>query len=84
MAKVTKEQKILSTLDLYLAAFFSLHNIPPSLEVKNGRVTFNFIVSDELYKKAVDFNSNDPVPVADYVTAIKTLRGQMLTMRGQR
>lgn len=82
MAKT--ETKTLSTLDLYLSSFLSLHGIQPELETNNGRVTFNFQVTDELYKLANAYNGNDPVPVADFVTAIKTLRGQMLTMRGQR
>ena len=79
----TKRERKLSTLDLYLAAYLSLHGITPALEVKNRRVTFNFIVTDELYRKALDFNSNDLIGVADFVTAVKTLRGQMLTMRGR-
>lgn len=78
------EQKTMSTLDIYLSAFLSLHDLKPELLVNNGRVTFNFPVSDDLYRIANAYNSNEPIPVADFVTAIKTLRGQMLTMRGPR
>ncbi len=78
------EKRIFSTLDIYISAFLSLSGIPPSLEVQNGRVTFNFIVSDELYAKAIEYNSNAPVPVVDFVTSVKALRGQMLSLRGQR
>lgn len=84
MAKAKTEAKELSTLDLYLSAFLSLHGIQPELKITNGRVTFNFPVSDELYRLANLYNANEPVPVADFVTAVKALRGQMLTMRGQR
>lgn len=78
------ETKTLSTLDLYLSSFLTLHGIQPELETNNGRVTFNFKVTDELYSLSNAYNGNEPVPVADFVTAIKTLRGQMLTLRGQR
>jgi len=80
---MTKE-KIFETLDIYLSSFLALHGIQPKLEVQNGRVTFSFTVSDELYRLTQLFNSNEPVPVADFVTQVKSLRGQMLTMRGQR
>lgn len=78
------ETKTLSTLDLYLSSFLSLHGIIPELRITNGKVTFNFPITDDLYRLANSYNSNEPVPVADFVTAVKTLRGQMLTMRGAR
>lgn len=79
---VKAEQRLFTTLDIYLASFLALNKIPPMLELKNGRVVFAFPATDNLYKLTMDFNSNVNVPVADFVTMIKTLRGQMLTMRG--
>lgn len=81
MAKT--ERKTLQTLDLYLSAFLSLSGIPPKLEVNNGKVVFVFSVSDDLYELMMNYNSNVNVPVIDFVTAVKALRGQMLTMRGR-
>jgi hypothetical protein len=78
------EQRLFTTLDIYHAAFLSLNRIPPTLELRNGRVVFIFPACDELYKLTMNFNSNVNVPVADFVTMIKTLRGQMLSMRGRR
>jgi hypothetical protein len=75
MAKV--EQRLFTTLDIYLAAFLSLNRIPPTLELRNGRVVFTFSATDDLYKLTMNFNSNVNVPVADFVTIIKTLRGLM-------
>jgi len=80
MAKA--EERLFSTLDIYLASFFSFNKLSPILELKNGRVVFSFPANEALYKLMMDFNSNVSVPVADFVTAVKTLRGQMLTMRG--
>lgn len=78
------EQKTLQTLDLYLSAYLSLCGILPKLEINNGRVVFVFTANDDLYRLMANYNSNVNVPVTDFVTTIKALRGQMLTMRGQR
>jgi hypothetical protein len=77
-------QKTFETLDIWLSAFLSLHGVPPKLEVRNGKVIFSFPASDDLYRLMANYNSNVNVPVTDFVTAVKALRGQMLTMRGQR
>jgi hypothetical protein len=76
------EERLFTTLDIYLASFLALNKLPPTLELKNGRVVFTFPATDHLYKLTVDFNSNAPVPVVDFVTTVKILRAQMLTMRG--
>ena len=80
MKKSEREQ--FPTLDLYLSAFLSLFGVPPKLETVNGRVVFVFPSNDDLYKLMANFNGNVNVPVADFVVAIKTLRGKMLSMRG--
>lgn len=77
-------EKEFSTLDVYLSAFLSLHGLTPTLENLNGRIAFNFPAGDQLYRLMTSYNGNEPVPVADFVTQVKTLRGQMLTMRGSR
>ncbi len=76
-----KQQKF-STMDVYLSAFLSLNGLTPALENNSGRITFNFPAEAPLYKLMSSFNSNGAVPVADFVTKVKTLRGQMLTLRG--
>ena len=76
--------KTFQTLDLYLSAFLSLQGISPNLKINGNKVVFFFDASDQLYKLLADFNSNISIPVTDFCTAIKILRGQMITMRGQR
>lgn len=78
------EQKTFQTLDLYLSSFIHLCGISPKLELNNGKVVFTFPVTEDLYKFMMNYNSNVNVPVTDFVTTIKTLRGQMLTMRDRR
>ncbi len=72
------------TLDIYLSAFIHLAGFSPSLQIKNNRVVFIFPACDDLYRLMSNFNANVNVPVADFVTAIKSLRGQMLAMKGTR
>lgn len=82
MAKGAKKK--FTTLDINSAAFIEFKGIPAELENQNGRVIFSFPISDRLYELASAFASNAPVPVADFVTALKSLRGRMLAARGPR
>ena len=73
--------KVFTTLDLYLASFLSLNNLEPILETHGGKVLFAFEANADLYRMMTNFNENASVPVADFVTAVKVLRGKMLTMK---
>lgn len=73
--------RVFATMDLYLAAFLSLNNIEPTIEVSGGKAVFRFNPSDELYRVMNLYNANHNVPAADFVTKIKALRGQMLSVR---
>lgn len=74
--------KTFQTLDIYLASYFFLCGFNPSLQLNNGKVVFVFPASDDILQLATNFNSDVNVPVSSFVTLVKTLRGQMLTMRG--
>ncbi len=76
------KQRDLQFLDLYLSAYLSLCGIHPKLEINNGKVVFVFPASDDLYRLMSDYNADVKIPVASFVTQVKALRGQMLTMRG--
>jgi hypothetical protein len=73
--------KVFTTLDLYLASFLSLNNLEPKLEIHGGKVLFAFEATADLYRMMTHFNENVPVPVTDFVTAVKVLRGKMLTVK---
>jgi hypothetical protein len=73
--------RIITLLDIYLSAFLLLHGIEPKLETRNGKVVFIFEADDQAYKFMNLFNGNVDVPVADFVTTVKTLRGKMLTAK---
>ena len=78
---MAREQRTFTTLDLYLSSFLSLNGLSPRLEVRNARVVFTFATNDQLYRLMSLFNDNVDVPVADFVTTIKTLRGKMLSVK---
>lgn len=77
------KDKTFQTLDIYLSSFLSLSGFPPQLEVnESGKVIFVFTLTDDLAALMMRYNNNDKVPVSDFVTTLKALRGQMLTRRG--
>lgn len=77
------DNKTFQTLDIYLSSFLSMSGFPPQIEVnESGRVIFVFELTDELAGLMMNYNNNDMVPVTDFVTSVKTLRGQMLSRRG--
>jgi len=78
-----KAKEMFTTLDVFLSGFLLLRGIQPLLQSKEGRITFYFAVNDDLFRLIRDFNGNALVPVAQYATAVKALRGQMLSMRNQ-
>ena len=69
------------TMDIYLSAFLSLSGLQPALKLNRGKVIFSFPASEDLYQLMMNFNSNVNVPVSDFTTIVKTLRGKMLSMR---
>jgi len=77
---MTKERR-LSIIDINLASYLSLQGIEPTLKNQNGKIVFLFEASDDLYRLISDFNSNTLVPVADFVTRLKILRGKMMSER---
>tara|TARA_B100000315_G_C14436315_1_gene522589 strand:- start:169 stop:411 length:243 start_codon:yes stop_codon:yes gene_type:complete len=79
-----EKQKNFTTMDIYLTAFLSQFGIQPELKLNNGKVIFSFPLSEDLFKLMMNFNSNVNVPVTDFVTLVKTLRGQMLSMKDRR
>lgn len=78
-----QSEKTFKTLDIYFSAYLALHGLQPQLQNVNGRVTFAFAVSEDFYRLSDMFNSNESTPVASFVTAVKALRGQMLTLKNE-
>ena len=71
----------LPILDLYLASFLQLKGFSPILVKQGGRVTFFFPSIEEIYSLCKAYNSNLPVPVVDFVSSVRQLRPQMITLK---
>ena len=70
--------------DLYLAAYLSFSGLKPSLKVDTGRVFFHFQISDDLFRLINIFNASpQQILLSQYIDELKTLKGQMLTLRGR-
>ncbi len=78
---MTQHRNNISFLDIHCAAFLELNGYPAKLENKNGRVIFVFPQTDEVYKLANAYNSNDLVHVADYISVLRTLKAKMYSLR---
>jgi hypothetical protein len=78
-----KTQRNWNTLDIHIAAYLEYRGIPIELENLNGRVIFVAPPSDELYRLTSAYNTNDPVPIADYVGSLKALKARMFSARGR-
>jgi hypothetical protein len=71
----------LELIDLYLSSYLTLHGQEPRLIQKSGKIVFVFDATDAVYRHMAEFNSNPETPCLDLITAIKTLRGKMLTAK---
>lgn len=76
------EDRTFTTLDVHLAAFLALKGIEPQLVSKGNRVIFSF-PNDAVWDLVDEFNCNSPVPIADFVSVLKALRGRMYDARGK-
>jgi hypothetical protein len=70
--------------DLNFAAFQKLHGNSPELELHDSRVTFVFTPNREFLELSERYNSNEQVPVIDFVNATRQLRSMMLALKGKR
>lgn len=76
-----KKQKI-PVLDIPgLASFQFLHGNPPTLELNGTRVTGMFSVDTHFFELSARFNSNEDVPVLDYLKAQRELRAKMMALK---
>lgn len=74
-------KKTMSIMDIYVGGFLLYKGVQPALELRGNKAVFIFEASPKVYDLLDEFNSNAVVDVADYATAVKTLRGKMLSMK---
>jgi hypothetical protein len=72
------------SLGRYNSALFLFNRLIPRLEQNNGEVVSIFPATKDLPKLITLYILNSEVKITVFVTAVKTLRGRVLSMRGQR
>ncbi len=70
------------TLDLYLASYLSLRGHAPTFTLQGTRVIFDFPATDDVYQIAAEYNGNPDILLLDYVSEVRKIRSQMLSVRG--
>jgi hypothetical protein len=70
------------TNNLYLASFIYSCGLEPTLESERpNQLVFSFPAGPELDRLILNFNNNVTIPVLDFSSAIKTVRGRMNSMK---
>jgi hypothetical protein len=71
----------IQTHDIYNAAYADYKGTPPTLIKENRRVIFLLPDTQNTYRVLNEFNNNPQIPLLDYLTHLKKLRAQMVSMR---
>ena len=80
--KKTATPKKIPVLDIPgLGAFQHLHGNRSEMTINGTRITLFFDANDKFYELSTRFNSNEVVPVLDFLNAQRQLKARMLAMR---
>lgn len=74
-----KSSPKISTPDLHLATYLTLHGVEPELSLQGGRILFLFEPTEDYYRLSNDFNANTAVRVLDFCQTLRRLKGRMLS-----
>lgn len=67
--------------DLYQTAFLSLNGVPVDYERQGTRVVFLVPGTPEVYQLLSEYNNSPRISLLDYVSSLRRIRGQMLSIR---
>lgn len=67
--------------DIYAAAYGDYKGIPIHYDKQNRRVIFLLPDTPETYQVLAEFNKNPVLPILDYLTHLRKLRAQMISLR---
>lgn len=80
--KVNEKAGTFVTPDLNLAAFFQCHGLEAELSLSDNWVKFSFLSSPQLTQLLVQFNSDYPTPILQYLTSYRLLKARMIALKG--
>jgi len=80
--RMDMESNTIPLHDIYQTAYGDYKGIKPTLIKQDRRVIFLLPDIPETYRIITEFNGNPNVPLLDYLTHLKKLRAQMISLRG--
>ena len=85
MKKPTSIPKKIPVLDIRgLGTFQYYHSNEPEMEMNGSRITLLFDNNNLFYELSARFNSNEHVPVLDFLNCQRQLTAKMFAMKGRR
>ena len=79
-----QQEKYYTTLDAYQSGFLTLRGHCPKLVDQNGKIIFVFTVADNFLKDLTDYSSGAMVEAFRLASAVKTLKSQIHSLRGEK
>lgn len=73
--------KLLAFHDIYSVAYADFKGVPVEMRKDGNRVVFLLPDDPGTYRALGEFNNNPTLPVLDFVTHLKKIRSQMISMR---
>lgn len=67
-----------------LGSFQFYYGNEPEMTLNGTRVTLLFNADDRFYELSARFNSNESIPVLDFLNAQRQLKAKMFSMKGRR
>lgn len=82
MKKALNLSKKIPVLDIPgLGAFQYLYGNEPEMALNGSRVALLFNADDIFYELSARYNSNEPVPVLDFLNSQRQLKAKMFAMK---
>lgn len=77
--------KYFTTMDAYVGGFLILRGFPPELvEESTGKISLRWEATNALYQALNDLNNDVPVAAMSLLSAVKALKGRVITMKKMR
>ncbi len=74
--------KVYSTLDVYIASWIYLTTgTYPELKNHNGKVSFNFPLTEQVINSLHDYNSGKKIEALKFSLTIKSLKSQIFQIK---
>jgi hypothetical protein len=77
-----KESPTIAQHDIYGVTYCAYKGIKVTLTKQDRRVIFNLPDTPDTYKALSEFNNNPKLRLLDYLTHLRKLRAQMISLRG--